>query len=126
MFQGQEYLAFGPLFGHQYTHVWVDFRDIQDQYMRERGIDYFLNSRRAVLAHRDYAIDNPMKWKDYSENVWGLTASDGPQTRRRNIAVSSVSFSTIAAVVLGCLSSLMTVRLHQLRWWLRSCSLRKW
>ncbi|ACB92959.1 hypothetical protein G3H81_06340 [Xylella fastidiosa subsp. fastidiosa] len=79
VFQGQEYLAFGPLFGHQYTHVWVDFRDIQDQYMRERGIDYFLNSRRAVLAHRDYAIDNPMKWKDYSENVWGLTASDGPQ-----------------------------------------------
>ncbi len=58
VFQGQEYLAFGPLFGHQYTHVWVDFRDIQDQYMRERGIDYFLNSRRAVLAHRDYAIDN--------------------------------------------------------------------
>jgi len=79
VYQGQEYLSFGPLFGHQYSHVWIDFRDIQDQYMRERGIDYFLNSRRAVLAQRDYAIDNPMKWKDYGENVWGLTASDGPQ-----------------------------------------------
>ncbi len=79
VYQGQEYLSFGPLFGHQYSHVWIDFRDIQDQYMRERGIDYFLNSRRATLAQRDYAIDNPMKWKDYSENVWGLTASDGPQ-----------------------------------------------
>ncbi|MFA0923369.1 glucoamylase family protein [Xanthomonas fragariae] len=79
VYQGQEYLSFGPLFGHQYSHVWIDFRDIQDQYMRERGIDYFLNSRRATLAHRDYAIDNPMKWKDYGENVWGLTAGDGPQ-----------------------------------------------
>ncbi|HYG05000.1 MAG TPA: glucoamylase family protein [Stenotrophomonas sp.] len=79
VYQGQEYLSFGPLFGHQYSHVWIDFRDIQDQYMRERGIDYFLNSRRATLAQRDYAIDNPMKWKEYGENVWGLTASDGPQ-----------------------------------------------
>ncbi|KGE52167.1 glucoamylase family protein [Xanthomonas axonopodis pv. vasculorum] len=79
VYQGQEYLSFGPLFGHQYSHVWIDFRDIQDQYMRERGVDYFLNSRRATLAQRDYAIDNPMKWKDYGENVWGLTASDGPQ-----------------------------------------------
>ncbi|MCD0251773.1 glucoamylase family protein [Xanthomonas campestris] len=79
VYQGQEYLSFGPIFGHQYSHVWIDFRDIQDQYMRERGIDYFLNSRRATLAQRDYAIDNPMKWKDYGENVWGLTAGDGPQ-----------------------------------------------
>ncbi|MFT3762839.1 MAG: glucoamylase family protein [Pseudoxanthomonas sp.] len=79
VYQGQEYLSFGPMFGHQYSHVWIDFRDIQDGYMRERGIDYSLNSRRAALAHREYAIANPMKWKGYGENVWGLTASDGPQ-----------------------------------------------
>ncbi|OAX62230.1 glucoamylase family protein [Xanthomonas translucens] len=79
VYYGQEYLAFGPLFAHQYNHVWIDFRDIQDQYMREHGIDYFLNSRRATLAQREYAIDNPMKWKEYGENVRGLTASDGPQ-----------------------------------------------
>ncbi len=79
VYQGQEYLSFGPLFGHQYTHVWVDFRDIQDAYMRERGSTYFLNSRSAALAQREYAIANPMNWKDYGENVWGLTASDGPQ-----------------------------------------------
>ena len=83
VFQGQEYLSFGPLFGHQYSHVWIDFRDIQDEYMRDRGMDYFLNSRRAALAHREYAIANPMKWKDYGENVWGLTASDGPQNTRQ-------------------------------------------
>lgn len=82
-FQGQEYLAFGPLFGHQYSHVWIDFRGIRDAYMRERGIDYFENSRRAALAHRAYAIANPMKWKGYDENVWGLTASDGPVNTRQ-------------------------------------------
>ena len=79
VYQGEEFLAFGPLFGHQYSHVWIDFRGIQDDYMRERGIDYFENSRRAAYAQRAYAIANPMKWKDYGPEVWGLTASDGPQ-----------------------------------------------
>jgi hypothetical protein len=75
---GQEYLGFPPHFGHQYSHVWVDFRGIQDSYMRQRGIDYFENSRRATYAQRAYAIANPARWKDYGENVWGLTAGDGP------------------------------------------------
>lgn len=79
VYQGEEFLAFGPMFGHQYSHVWIDFRGIQDEYMRERGIDYFENSRRATYAQRAYAIANPMKWKDYGPNVWGLTASDGAQ-----------------------------------------------
>ncbi|MFC4728123.1 glucoamylase family protein [Coralloluteibacterium thermophilus] len=79
LFQEQEHLGFGPHFGHQYSHVWVDFRGIQDRYMRERGFDYFENSRRATYAQRAYAIANPMRWTGYGENVWGLTASDGPQ-----------------------------------------------
>ncbi|MEI2455502.1 glucoamylase family protein [Lysobacter firmicutimachus] len=79
VYQGEEFLAFGPLFGHQYSHVWIDFRGIQDDYMRERGIDYFENSRRAAYAQRAYAIANPMKWEDYGPELWGLTASDGPQ-----------------------------------------------
>ncbi|WP_448670264.1 glucoamylase family protein [Pseudoxanthomonas mexicana] len=79
VYQGQEYLTFGPHFGHQYSHVWIDFRGIQDEYMREKGMDYFENSRRATYAQRAYAIENPMKWKGYGENVWGLTASDGPR-----------------------------------------------
>ena len=77
-FQQQEYLGFGPMLGHQYSHVWIDFRGIQDKYMRERGFDYFENSRRATYAQRAYAIANPMGWKLYGENVWGWTASDGP------------------------------------------------
>lgn len=79
VYQGQEYLSFAPHFGHQYSHVWIDFRGIRDEYMKNRGIDYFENSRRATYAQRAYAIENPMKWKDYGEDVWGLTASDGPQ-----------------------------------------------
>ena len=78
-FEGQEYLGFGPQFGHQYSHVWIDFRGIRDAYMRKHGFDYFENSRRATYAQRAYAIANPMGWKLYGENTWGLTASDGPQ-----------------------------------------------
>src|SRR5438132_3222977 len=47
-FYGQAHVGFAPLFGHHYSHVWIDFRGIQDAYMRGRGIDYFENSRRAT------------------------------------------------------------------------------
>ena len=75
---GQQYLNFSPLFGHQYTHVWMDFRAIQDDYMRNRGLDYFENSRRAIYAQRSYAMSNPLNCKGYGANTWGITASDGP------------------------------------------------
>ena len=47
---GYEYVEFPPLFGHQYSHCWIDFRCIRDAYMEGKGIDYFENSRRATLA----------------------------------------------------------------------------
>ena len=75
---GYEFIAFPPLFGHQYTHAWVDFRGIQDRYTRERGLDYFENSRRATLAQRAYAIDNPQNHPNYGADEWGFTASDDP------------------------------------------------
>ena len=74
----QTYLSFAPLFGHQYTHVWVDFRGIRDAYMRAHGMDYFENSRRATYTQRRYAIANPRHWQAYGKNVWGMSASDGP------------------------------------------------
>ena len=49
--------------------------------MRERGIDYFENSRRATLAQQRYAIANPHGFRDYNERCWGLTATDGPGPR---------------------------------------------
>lgn len=77
-FKGQDHVNFGPLFGHQYSHVWIDFKGIQDPYMKQSGFDYFENSRRATLANRQHCVDNPLKFKGYSENIWGLTAGDGP------------------------------------------------
>ncbi|MEO0625677.1 MAG: glucoamylase family protein [Bacteroidota bacterium] len=77
-FQGKEHLNFSPLFGHQYSQMYIDFRGIQDAYMRAHGSDYFENSRIATLTNRDYCIDNPMQWTGYGPNQWGLTACDGP------------------------------------------------
>lgn len=77
-YYGQEHLQFEPMLGHHYSHVWVDFRGIQDEFMARKGIDYFENSRRATLAQRAYGIDNPNKWTGYSGDLWGWTAADGP------------------------------------------------
>jgi hypothetical protein len=76
--EGQTHLTFGPMFGHQFSAVWIDYRGIKDEFMWPQGIDYFENSRRAVLAQRAYAIRNPLDWKGYGPNIWGLSASDGP------------------------------------------------
>jgi hypothetical protein len=77
---GLEHLYAGPLFIHQYSHVWVDFRGIQDEFMRSRGLDYFENSRRATHVHQEYAVRNPLGFSHYCDCCWGLTASDGPGT----------------------------------------------
>jgi hypothetical protein len=73
-----ELIYAGPLFIHQFSHVWIDFREIQDDFMRGKGMDYFENSRRATHVQRRYAIDNPSDFSGYGENSWGITASDGP------------------------------------------------
>lgn len=75
---GHEVLYAGPLFIHQLSHIWIDFRDIKDKSMRERGIDYFENSRRATLIQQLYAMRNPNQFAGYSAKCWGITASDGP------------------------------------------------
>ena len=77
-YRGQTHVNFAPLFGHQYSHVWIDFRGIVDDSMARKGLDYVENSRRATYAQREYAIANPGGWKDYGKDVWGLTACDGP------------------------------------------------
>jgi hypothetical protein len=75
---GYDHLYAGPLFIHQMSHQWLDFRGIHDDFNREAGFDYFENSRRATHVQQQYAIENPMKFAHYGENNWGLTASDGP------------------------------------------------
>jgi hypothetical protein len=75
---GHDFLYGGPLFVHQYSHAWIDFRGIRDRFMREKRCDYFENSRRATLVQREYAQRNPSEFAGYDEHCWGLTACDGP------------------------------------------------
>lgn len=75
---GHDVLYAGPLFVHQYSHLWVDFREIQDAFMREHKSDYFKNSRLATLIHREYGRLNPLNFDGCCECCWGLSASDGP------------------------------------------------
>ena len=82
---GNEFLYAGPLFIHQLSHMWIDFRGIQDAYMRARGIDYFENSRRAAYVQQQYAIRNPKKFLGYGKYAWGITASDGPGPAKRRV-----------------------------------------
>ncbi len=82
---GHEFLYAGPLFIHQLPHMWIDFRGIQDDYMRKHAIDYFENSRRATFIQQQYAIRNPRDFKSYGEYIWGLTASDGPGPARTKV-----------------------------------------
>jgi hypothetical protein len=73
-----DFLYAGPLFIHQFSHAWIDFRGIQDPFMRGKHSDYFENSRRAVLVQREYVRRNPGEFIGYDEACWGLTACDGP------------------------------------------------
>jgi len=82
---GREILYSGPLFIHQLSHIWIDFREIQDDFMRSKGIDYFENSRRATYIQQEYAIRNPNNLRAYGEYLWGITASDGPGPATRII-----------------------------------------
>lgn len=71
-------LGFGPLFGHQFSEIWIDFRGIRDAAMREARFDYFENTRRATWAQRAYTIANPTGFELYGKDFWGLSACDGP------------------------------------------------
>lgn len=98
---GQTYLRFPPLFGHQFTHCWVDFRGLQDGYMRRRGLDYFENSRRATLAQQAYAVANPEGWAGYGHDVWGVTACDGPADIERVFGGKLRRFASYAGRGMG-------------------------
>ncbi len=92
-----EYLYAGPLFTHQLSHIWCDFRGIRDRFMRAHDADYFENSRRATLVQQRYAIENPMGFRHFGECCWGITASDGPGFVTRKIdGIQRVFFDYLA------------------------------
>jgi len=92
-----DYLYAGPLFIHQLSHVWIDFRGIRDAFMRDRKSDYFENSRRATQVQQEYGARNPLGLSHLSKVCWGITASDGPGPATRKIAgVERVFFDYLA------------------------------
>ena len=94
---GHEFLYAGPLFIHQFSHAWIDFRGIRDRFMREKQCDYFENSRRAVCVQREYAIRNPHSFNGYAQDCWGLSAGDGPSAPPRLVAGRRQAFYGYAA-----------------------------
>jgi hypothetical protein len=72
VYQGIRYIgSFAPLFIHQYSQGWFDFRNKHDRYT-----DYFQNSIRATQAHKRFCLDLAPQFPDYSDDLWGITASD--------------------------------------------------
>ena len=82
---GHEFLFAGPLFIHQFSHLWIDFRGIRDPFMQAMGSDYFENSRRATYAQRDYAIRNPGGFLGYGARCFGTTAGEGPGEKKHRV-----------------------------------------
>ena len=89
---GHEFVYAGPLFIHQLSHMWIDFRGIQDEYMSGKAMDYFENSRRAVYVQQAYAMRNPKRLVGYDRYCWGITASDGPGPAVRRVNGRSLRF----------------------------------
>ena len=126
---GYDFLYAGPLFVHQFSHAWIDFRDIRDRFMREKRCDYFENSRRATAVQREYARRNPHEFAGYDDNCWGLTACDGPSNQLPELANTRRRLFGYAARV--CRTGPMTApseggrRWRRCRWRPRSpCPLR--
>ncbi len=71
-YQGIEYISGDdPIFTHQYSQAWFDFRNKRDAYA-----DYFENSVKATRAHKLFCLSLHERFPDYDENLWGISASD--------------------------------------------------
>lgn len=74
-YEGMRYIgSFAPLFVHQYSQAWFDFRGKSDGYA-----DYFYNSVIATKVHHQFSLELGKQFPDYSEDLWGITASDSPR-----------------------------------------------
>ena len=73
-YDGMKYVgSFAPLFVHQYSQAWFDFRNKRDRYA-----DYFVNSVTATDVHRRFCLELNVQFPDYSNALWGISASDSP------------------------------------------------
>ncbi len=73
-YKGIDFITGGPLFMHEMSEGFYDFRGRRDRL----GYNYEIAERNAALANRQYCIDNPKNFKGYASDLWGLNACDGP------------------------------------------------
>ncbi len=114
-YQGFTYISSGaPLFTHQYSHAWFDFRNKKDAFA-----NYFQNSINATMAHRLFCISLAGQFSDYSSDLWGITASDsakgyvawgGPP------ALGPIDGSIVPCATAGSLPFDFSDTIHVLRW----------
>jgi hypothetical protein len=114
-YQGLNYISSGaPLFTHQYSHAWFDFRNKKDAFA-----DYFQNSINATLAHRLFCISLAGQFSDYSADLWGISSSDsvkgyvawgGPPE------LGPIDGSLVPCATAGSLAFDFPDAIHVLRW----------
>jgi len=75
---GHDFLYAGPLFVHQFSHAFIDFRGIRDRFMREKRSDYFQNTIEAIAVQQEYARRNPLELVGYDASCFGISAGEGP------------------------------------------------
>jgi len=114
-YQGMTYISSGaPLFIHQYSHAWFDFRNKKDAFT-----DYFQNSITATVAHRLFCLSLAPQFSDYSNDLWGITSSD---SANRYVAwggppaVGPIDGSIVPCATAGSLPFVPTQTIHVLRW----------
>ncbi|MSR77522.1 MAG: hypothetical protein EXS63_04780 [Candidatus Omnitrophica bacterium] len=103
-YQGHRFIASPPLFTHQYSHLWLDFRNQNDGFA-----DYFQNSAQATLANRQFAMDQANRFSSYGPNSWGLTASNGPLGYRAYGAPPGWAHHDGTVAPTACVSSIMFI-----------------
>jgi hypothetical protein len=114
---GHEFLYGAPLFMHQLSHVWIDFREIQDTFMRRQAMDYFENSRRATYVNQQYAIAIPRAFAAMA-STFGASPQATARGRRRAVSEESHGASWDMSRE-ACRMVLTTAR------WLRGLSQRR-
>lgn len=99
-YENWRFISGGPLFTHQYSHAWVDFRHQKDG--DPSYLDYFENSQIATYAHRDFCISFQSKYADYGPNMWGMTVSDSPTGYRSWGETTSLGPNEINGTLVPC------------------------
>jgi hypothetical protein len=119
-YQGLNYISSGaPLFTHQYSHAWFDFRNKKDTFA-----NYFQNSITATMAHRLFCISLAGQFSDYSTDLWGITSSDYRQPNGQNgytawggpPALGPIDGSIVPCATAGSVPFDFTDTIHVLRW----------